>query len=106
MSQLARLEAELNELSEKLLLPLRISKTLDSIAMTRLYSVVDELAELLHESESISRRLAGNLWFVFAQMLMEADHARDPDPILRAAWAYHTRLYRLFGAPPPVGDDQ
>ncbi len=45
----------------------------------------------------IPRRLAGKLWFLFTQMLTEADHASSPEEILRGAWSYQEQLEKLFG---------
>jgi len=44
----------------------------------------------------ISRRVTGKLWFIFTQMLSEADHTRAPEEILRRAWNYAEQLEKLF----------
>jgi hypothetical protein len=101
MSELARLEYELDVLTTRLLLPIRASKEVDDDAVASLLRVVTELGETLDRSGSdcISRKLAGKLWFVFTQMLSEADHTRAPEEILQAAWRYQDRLDWLFGDP-------
>lgn len=46
---------------------------------------------------AIDVRLAGKFWYVFCAMLAEADHAREPGPILDAAWRYQEELMGAFG---------
>jgi hypothetical protein len=73
--------------------------------MNELLTVVDDLRVALGTTPVMSRRLASNLWFVFTQMLAQADHTRAPEPILRAAWEYEGRLEELnrepLGSPKP-----
>jgi hypothetical protein len=106
MNQLDRFESRLDALTTEILVPLRVSKTVQSKAISELYALADELADALKDEELIPRRLAGKLWFVFTQMLAEADHTRMPDDILMSAWGYQDRLRRIFrssrSASPPV----
>jgi hypothetical protein len=97
MTRLGELEARLDALTTEILLPLRLSKEVDSEAMNRLYEVADDLAAELGGSDAVPRLLTGKLWFVFTQMLTEAQHTRSPDDILMSAWAYQSRLMKIFG---------
>jgi len=97
MTRVPDLEAHLDTLTTDLLLPLRATKRVDSKTMNELYGLVDDLVAELGDSAEISRRLAGKLWFIFTQMLSEADHTRSPDDILMSAWSYKSRLDRVFG---------
>jgi hypothetical protein len=108
MTRLPELEARLDALTLEILLPLRASKEVDSEAVNRLYEVVDDLAAEIGGSDVVPRLLTGKLWFVFTQMLSEAEHTRSPDEILMSAWAYESRLEKIFGpffssSPPTPG---
>jgi len=95
--RIREIEERLDTLTMDILLPLRASKEVDSETINKLYGLVDDLAVELGESADISRRLAGKLWFIFTQMLSEADHTRSPDDILMSAWSYQDRLEKIFG---------
>jgi hypothetical protein len=108
MTRLPELESRLDTLTTQILVPLRASKDVDSRAMNGLYELADDLAAELGESDVVPRRLTGKLWFVFTQMLSEAEHTRSPDDILMSAWAYQDRLVKIFGpsfssSPPTPG---
>jgi len=107
MMRLPELEARLDVLTTEILLPLQASKVVDSEAINRLYELADDLAAEIGCSDAVPRLLTGKLWFVFTQMLSEADHTRSPDDILMSAWAYESRLEKIFGpffsSPPTPG---
>jgi hypothetical protein len=94
---LTQIEARLDELTLPLLLPLRSSKTLDSVAFADLLRLGDELAVAIRTADQVSVRLVGKAWFVFTQMLTEAEHAPSPEPIRDAAWQWQERLSQAFG---------
>jgi len=77
--------------------PIRMSKRVDSASMAELLRVLDELATTLADAPSVPRKLVGDLWFIFTSMLAEAGHAKDPQPILAAAWEVQEKLARIFG---------
>jgi hypothetical protein len=97
MTRIPEIEARLDTLTMEILLPLRASKEVDPGAINELYKLTDDLAVEIGDSADISRRLVGKLWFVFTQMLSEADHTRSPDDILMSAWGYQSRLEKIFG---------
>jgi hypothetical protein len=108
MTRLPELEARLDALTTEILLPLRASKVVDSEAINRLYELAEDLAAEIGGSDAVPRLITGKLWFVFTQMLSEADHTRSPDDILMSAWAYESRLEKIFGpffssSPPTPG---
>jgi hypothetical protein len=108
MTRAEDLEACLDSLTTEILPPLRASKEVDSEAINRLYELADDLAAELGDSDTVPRQLTGKLWFVFTQMLSEADHTRSPDDILMSAWGYESRLEKIFGpsfssSPPTPG---
>lgn len=106
MTRMAELEARLDALTTEILLPLRSSKEVYSEAINGLYALADELAAEMGESDAVPRLLTGKLWFVFTQMLSEADHTRSPESILMSAWGYESRLEEIFGPfflPPTPG---
>ena len=108
MTRLPELEARLDALTTEILLPLRASKELDPDAINMLYELADDLAAEIAGSDTVPRLLTGKLWFLFTQMLGEADHTRSPDHILMSAWAYESRLEKIFGpffsSSPPAPD--
>lgn len=59
--------------------------------------LVADLISEVHDAPVIPRRLTGKLWFIFTQMLSEADHTRSPEEILDSAWRYADQLQKLFG---------
>ncbi len=97
MSPIDELENRLDTLTTAILPPLRASKHVDRQAMDQLSQLVDDLASEVGDAPTIPRRLAGKLWFIFTQMLSEADHARSPEEILYSAWRYQDQLQKLFG---------
>ncbi len=97
MSQIDDIEARLDTLTTTILVPLRASKHIDHQALSRLNDLVEDLIAQIGDAPTISRRLTGKLWFIFTQMLAEADHTHAPDEILRSAWNYQDQLEKLFG---------
>jgi hypothetical protein len=92
------LEARLDEITTRMLLPLRASKQLDSAVVVDLMDVARSLRAELEDAQMVPRRLVGKLWFVFTAMLTEAQYAALPGPIIEAAWAYEDVLDDIFGA--------
>ncbi len=97
VSRIEELEARLDTLTTVILPPVRASKHVDHLALDNLNMLVDDLIRELGGSPAIPRRLAGKLWFIFTQMLTEADHSRSPGEILSRAWSYQEQLRKLFG---------
>ena len=91
------LEARLDAVTTALLPALRATKVILRDPFEELLNVARELASALDATSVVPKHLVGKLWFVFTAMLAEADHTRDPGPILEAAWAYEGRLKRIFG---------
>jgi hypothetical protein len=98
------IESTIDEAIPQLVVPLRMSKELDLRAINTLLQCVDQLRKALGTSPTIPRQLAGKLWFVFMDMLAQADHTRAPEPIRKAAWDYAVQLSRLFEYPPGSSD--
>lgn len=90
-------EERLDELTTTLLVPLRTEKRLELQALDELCSLVAEQKSAGLFVDTISVRLAGKFWWIFCSMLSEADHAKNPEPILDAAWRYQEELRRAFG---------
>ena len=90
-------EDRLDRLTTSLLVPLRTEKRLVTEDLNALCELVAAArAEGLFDG-SIEVRLAGKFWWIFCAMLAEAGHARDPGPIVSAAWRYQDELTRSFG---------
>lgn len=96
MSRIDELEARLDELTIAILLPLRASKELDRQSLASLNLLVNDLTIEVGNTQEFSRRLTGKLWFIFTQMLSEADHTCSPEAILDSAWTYQDQLEKLF----------
>lgn len=94
---LAALEARLDAVSTALLVPLRADKSLSEAALRDLAKVGADLAALLAGVQLVPVALVGKCWFVSTVLLSEADHARQPDPILDAAWSWQEQLRQAFG---------
>ena len=92
----SRFEEELDVLTTRILVPLRGDKTLDSTSLAALRELVRSAKSDGVFDDQIHVRLAHKLWLVFTLMLAEADHARDPEPILAEAWRYEETLNRAF----------
>jgi hypothetical protein len=97
VSQIDELEARLDTLTVALLVPMRTSKHVDPQILDNLNNLVKDLISEIGDAPVIPRRLAGKLWFIFTQMITEADHARSPEEISRSAWSYQEQLEKLFG---------
>jgi hypothetical protein len=97
VSQIDELENRLDALTTAILMPLRASKHVDSQAMDKLSQLVADLITDVGDAPLMPRRLTGKLWFIFTQMLSEADHTRSPEQILHSAWRYAGQLEELFG---------
>lgn len=90
-------EEDLDRLTTQLLVPLRMSKSIEEEALKELCALVERLEGAIAESGEIPVKLCGKLWFIFTSMLSEAGHARNPEPILDAAWEYQECLSHFFG---------
>lgn len=90
-------ESQLDRLTTDLLVPLRTDKLLVVEHLDSLCELVATARRAGLFGDLIELRLVGKLWYVFCAFLTEADHARDPDPILNAAWRYQEELRRTFG---------
>jgi hypothetical protein len=97
MTDLAASEMRIDELTVPLLVPLRTSKTLDGAVMADLLAAGRDLVHALGGVEIVPKSLVGKAWFIFTAMLAEADHAREPEPILDAAWHWAELLRKAFG---------
>ena len=95
--RLIELEGQLDNLTTRILPPMRATKYVDIEAFGHLNELVGALAGVLADAELVPRRLTGKLWFVFTQALSEADHTRSPEEILHYAWNYQDKLEQLFG---------
>jgi hypothetical protein len=60
MSRISELEGRLDTLTIEVLLPLRMSKTVETEAVNRMYALVSELAAELGDSELVPRLLVGS----------------------------------------------
>lgn len=98
MSQVRALEIEneIDSLVLSLLGPLRMSKTIDSAAFSRLYALLDELTLDIKDENWISKRLVRIMFLIFTSMLAEANHCRNPRPILDEAWRVGEYMSRMF----------
>jgi len=92
VSQLKELENRLDTLTTAILMPLRASKHVDHQAMDQLSQLVEDLISQVDDAPVIPRQLTGKLWFIFTQMLSEADHTQSPEEILNSAWSYAGQL--------------
>ena len=97
MSQIHELETRLDTLTTAILVSLRASKQIDHQALDQLNLLLEDLIAEVGDAPLISRRLTGKLWFIFTQMLAEADNTRAPEELLRGAWSYEDQLEKLFG---------
>ena len=90
-------ELKTDKLTLEIMGPLRLSKTLNNEALAKLIALLEEVRPLLESNEQVPRTLTGKLWYVFCAMLAEADHAKNPEPILNAAWKIQEKLRLVFG---------
>ena len=92
VSDLDDIQQRLDDVITSLLPPLRASKTLVPTAVEQLMGIGRDLASTIPQESVVPRRLVGDTWFVFTAMLAEADHAKDPGPIMRVAWEWQEWL--------------
>ncbi|HEX8255749.1 MAG TPA: hypothetical protein VF846_21600 [Thermoanaerobaculia bacterium] len=97
IEQIGQLKSRFDRIVIDVLGPLRSTKQINREAVDALTALLDELRLLLADEEYVPRTFVGELWFVFTAMLSEADHAKDPEPILIDAWTVAERLRRIFG---------
>ena len=95
--RIEELSKQIDSLAMDLILPLQTSKTINHQAVSQLLSILGELEQLLATKELVSKKIVGYLWTIFTLMLAEADHAKEPDPILSEAWKIADRIDRIFG---------
>ena len=97
---LTQLQERFDAVVTRLLPQLRLTKVVDEQSLAALSSVLDGLREVLGQEPMVPRKLTGELWFVFAAMLTEADHTSDEEKkeaILTAAWNIQEQLLSIFG---------
>lgn len=80
-NRIIEIEEAINKLTVELLVPIRISKTVNKEAFDKLYVLLDELKELVKGEIMIRRKLAGLLFFIYKSISAEAEHARYSNPI-------------------------
>ncbi len=79
--RMTEIEESINKLIVDLLVPIRTSKTVDKGVFNKLYLLLDELKALIKGESIISRKLAGELFFIYTSISAEAEHAHYSSPI-------------------------
>jgi hypothetical protein len=96
--QIDNITCEIDSLILDLMCPLRMSKTINQVAFTKLTQAMDRLQPLIDQETFVPKVLVGKLWFIFTSMLSEAEHAKDKrEEIEILAWDIEERLRELFG---------
>lgn len=94
---LRHIEQRLDDLTVPFLVPIRIDKEIRPDLLEELLRLGDDLIAAVANQSAVPRSLVGKSWFIFTQMLGEADHAAAPDGILDSAWAWQDKLRKAFG---------
>lgn len=94
---LQSIEADIDAATTALLVPLRTMKRVDERALSDIKSAITDFGEVVASQQTVSKTLVGKLYFIFTSMLAEAEHARNPAPIITAAWSIEDQLTRIFG---------
>lgn len=79
--RITEIEESISELTVDLLVPIRTSKIVNKEAFDKLYVLLDELKVLIKGEKTISRRLAGLLFFIYTTILAESEHSHYSNPI-------------------------
>ena len=87
---------EIDALIQKLLMPIRTSKTIERAQFDKLYCLLDELIEIMRTEENIPKKLVGKLFFIYMSMNGEAGHANYPDPLFIEIGKVEDYLNRIF----------
>ena len=97
MTNLDDLNQKLDRIITELLPPIRAEKRVPTDAFNDLLELLDQFEKHLAKEEVVPKVLVGTLWFIFTSVLAEADHAKEPGPILNAAWTLQEKLRVIFG---------
>ena len=97
MNALSNIETRIDELTVPLLVPLRTTKKIDGALFADLLAVGRDLVNAVEGVDIVPKSLVGKVWSIFTTMLVEAEHTREPAPILEAAWQWEDLLDRAFG---------
>ena len=98
--RMTEIEESINKLIVDLLVPIRTSKTVDKEVFNKLYLLLDELKALIKGESIISRKLAGELFFIYTSISAEAEHAHYSSPIFIEVARLEDYLSKILWASP------
>ena len=78
--------SKLDQIITDLLPAIRMDKRIPEKAFNDFKALLDHYEVILKDQSEVPKSLVGSLYFVFTSMLAEADHAKEPDNIITAAW--------------------
>lgn len=73
---------EIDNIVQKLLVPVRTEKKVDREAFDLFYNYLDDILELVKGKEMIPRKITGILFFIYTSLLGEIQSKDYRDPVL------------------------
>ena len=90
------IERKINEIVQKLLIPIRVEKTIDKEAFDLFYCYLDELVKIIEGKELIPRKLAGLLFYIYVTLISEIEIDNYKNPIFMEAAKLEGYLDRIL----------
>lgn len=94
---------QIDKLTVDLLVPARVEKTINREAFNKLYLLLDEVQENVKGSNSIDRKLAGLLFFIYTSIQAEAEHCSYPNALFLEAGKLEEYLSEILWDSPFEG---
>jgi|GEM_PF-2094573 hypothetical protein len=95
-NRIIEIEENINKLIVDLLVPIRTAKSVNKEAFDKLYLLLDELKVLIKGESIISRKLAGELFFIYTSISGEAEHSHYTSPIFIEAGRLEDYLSKIL----------
>jgi hypothetical protein len=74
-----------------------MEKRIDNAIFSQVRHVISDIAHTVENSDEVPKSLVGTLYFIVFSLLSEADHAKQPETLVAAAWTLQEDLRKVFG---------
>ncbi len=88
-------EVELAGLLNELIVPLR-SKIINEQAFEKLFCILEKLSYLLKDEVSVSKKISGQLFFIYTQIETQAKFSKYPEPLFEKKALLLNSLRKIF----------
>lgn len=95
-TRLNEIKKELSEHIAEIVGLLRVKKIVNKKRFRAVHELLKELYNLLHNEKMIERELAGQLFYFFTAVLVEASYTDYSEEIMKELWGLHLRILAVL----------